>query len=407
MKNEKISKVLKMILILLAIVLIVELLFLVIRMRENRKNTTYYTAIHSAVLNQNHVIAVGLSDFKYSEFYEYERPGYNKAVIWEYDENNQKIKEKKLDIGFEGVFTDIVKVKDGYIAIGYASMSKEQYENKETEGIIVKYNEDLTMSWRKNIHILDNTKLYSVIVDDQNRLVIAGESIYGDGYVGNHKNGGAILLRYSMDGKKLDSTNYGGPNSDSYHAVIATKDGYIAVGSLKGNTGFVQAYDKNLKAKWHYYSGYTDSLGLTSIIQKDNFYYITGSKLEEKNKTDQYQGILIKLNKNGKLEKEVSFKKEKISRLDNIYFINEKFYVLGVSGNKKNNSLENGAYLLKYNQNLELEKEISITEKNTTYTKILQKQEGLLLIGYSNAKIKDIKQSNGYDYFELLKDEKN
>ena len=128
-----------------------------------------------------------------------------------YNKDFEITKEKKLDIGYEGVFTDVVKVSDGYVAVGYSIMSEEQLENQETEGVIVKYNEKLELVWRKNVHTLDNTKLYSVILDSENRLVIAGESIYGNGYVGNHSIGGAILLRYTLDGEKIDSANYGGP----------------------------------------------------------------------------------------------------------------------------------------------------------------------------------------------------
>lgn len=401
MKNEKLIKILKISSVILAIIFIVELVILGIKAKENRENTTYYTAIHSVVKDNDYYIGVGLSDFKYSKFNDYQEKGYNKAVIWKYDKNYNIVKEQKLDIGYEGVFTDVIKVKDGYVAVGYQIMSQTQLENHETEGIIVKYNENLELVWRKNIHTLDNTKLYSVILDSKDRLVIAGESIYGEGYVGNHTTGGAIILRYTLDGKKIDSTNYGGPYSDSYHSIIETPNGYIATGTLKNNTGFVKAYDKNLKEQWHYYSGYTDSLGITSVAYKDNAYYITGSKLEDKSNTDSYVGILIKLNKNGELEQEVEFKDKAISRLDKVVVADNKIYCLGVSGKKSKNTLENGAYLLEYNMDLKLEKTNKTTDVTTNYSDLVIEDKNILIVGYSNASLKSIDDSNGYDFFPL------
>ena len=217
--TDKQKKVFRIIIITLTIVLVIESVYFAISYYNKRKNTTYYTVVNSAVLNdEKNYIGAGYTDFKHSKINEY-KEGYNKATLYEV-ENGKTIKEVPLKLGLNSLYNDITKTKDGYVAVGRIEMNKKQQEEKMTEGLIVKYDKNFKQVWRKNVSILEKTELYKVKVDKDGNLIIAGSSIYAEGYVGNHTTGGGILLKYSNDGKQLLKVNNGGPYNGAFNDLI-------------------------------------------------------------------------------------------------------------------------------------------------------------------------------------------
>ncbi len=402
MKTGKINKILKTLTIILSVVLIVEIIYLGIKLYLNRVNTTYYSTIESIIKDNDNYITVGLNDFKHSKLNDYKEPGYNKPTIQIYNKEKELIKESYLDLGYNGTFHDVVKTEDGYIAVGEITMDENQHKDKLTEGVIVKYDTNLKLIWRKNLQILDSTKLLSVTLDNDNNIIATGQSIYGQNYIGNHKTGGAIILKYDQDGNEKKRANIGGPTSGQFNDVVVTKDGYVAVGVLNKTTGIILKYDKNFKEKWHNYYGPTDSKGLTSISTSKDDYIVTTSKLKDKNNTDNYQAALLRYDKNGKLKKEITWQKENISRFEKTLISDDEIIALALYGNKEDNSLKNNSCIVKLNKDFEVQKEQTLEGKNiVTLIDIIKDKEDYLIAGYTDSKIKNL-NTNGYDFFPII-----
>ena len=398
---KKANKILKTISIILAILLVIEIIFLGTRLYQNRKNTTFYTVTETTIKDGDNYISVGMSDFKHSKLNEYKEPGYNKPFIQVYDKDKNLLKETFLDLGFNGSYNDIVKVEDGYIVVGQLTMDSKQHQENLTEGVIVKYDFDLNIVWRQNLQILDTTKLYKVAIDNQDILVV-GQSIYGANYIGNHKTGGAIFLKYNKDGKELKRANIGGPSSGVFNDIVVNKDSYTVVGIMNTSTGIIVNYNKNLKENWHNYYGSTDAQGLTSISKQNNDYIVTSSYLKDKSNTDTYEAAIIRFDSKGKLLNEQKWQKQDISRFENALVLDDKIIVLALYGVKEDNVLHNQSAILELDNDFNITKEEYLEGKNTvTFKNIIQDNDTYLVTGYTNSKLKEI-TSNGYDYYPLL-----
>ena len=402
-KSDKIYKVLKALAVILILFLIIEVIYFGFKFYNIRKNTVYYETANSIIKTDNGYLTVGLSDFKNSKLTTYEKPGYNKAVISIYDENLNKIKETKLKLGYSSVYNSVISVKDGYIAVGSVSITKEQNDVNNTEAIIVKYDKDLNEVWIKNLQILDTSKFVNVKEDDNGNIIVVGQSIYEENIIGNHTTGGAILIRYTSDGEVDLKINLGGPATDIFNDFIITKNGYIAVGIKSTGTGIIYKYDFNGKELWHEYYGYTDKEGLTSITSKGDNFLVTATKLEEKGSTDKYKAAILLYDKDGKLLKEKFFEEANITKFQKVAIDEEKIIVLGIYGKKINEALSSNAKMFLLDSDFKVIKsEILTGDQNITLTDIVITDNDYILSGHTNSKIKEF-NSNGYDYFPILK----
>ena len=119
MNNERTYKILKIAIIVLAFIFVIEAIYFGYRIYERYQNTIYYSSINDCLKKDDNYIAVGFSDFKHSDNYEYEDPGYIKPALFVYDNNFNLTKEIKLEEGLNGSLTDIIDTGDGYVVVGY------------------------------------------------------------------------------------------------------------------------------------------------------------------------------------------------------------------------------------------------------------------------------------------------
>lgn len=403
-KIDKKLQLLKTVMIVLGVIFILELGYFGYKLYKTRKESTYYSAMNSAISLNDKYIGVGLSDSKHSKFLKYQAPGYNKPFIWVYDNTFKIENEIKLNLGYNGAYLDIAKVDDGYIAVGYLEMSEKQHEGAISEGIISKYDKDFKLVWRKNLSILDNTKFNVVKVMEDGTIWVCGTSIYESDVIGNHTTGGAILVKYSSEGEKLFVINNGGPKTGEFKDIEVLNDGIIAVGLKSSGTGIIYKYDMNGNEIWHNYYGYTDSDGLTSITKiTDDEFVITGTKLDDKGKTDNYKAAILKYNGKGELLKETIYKKENINKFVDSIVYKDKILVSGLYGKKEDNVLKNSSTIVTYNKELEKENEQLYTYNKTfTINKLINLNNSYLVIGHTNSKINELK-TNGLDFYQVIK----
>ena len=399
---DEVNSKLKKVIIVLAIIMVLECIFFGIKYVKSRNSNTFISALNEIIKVDDKYVGVGISDFKNSKLNEYKAPGYNKPVLWVFDKNHNIVKELNYGKGFNGSFNDIVKVKDGYVVVGEIEPTNNMHKDGLSEGLIVKYDKDFKIVWTKNLQILDNTKLKSVIIDKDENIITVGQSIYANDIIGNHTTGGAILVKYDKDGNKIGVANYGGPKSGCFNDVILVDDGYVTVGITREGTGIIFKYAFNGEELWHNYYGYTDYEGLTSINYLNDQFIVTGSKLEEKGKTDSYKGAIVRFSSKGEKIDDILYEKEDIAKLEKSLVVDDKIIVIGVYGNKKEDILDNQAMILEYDKDLKLVKENTLEGKKiVTFSDIILDGDNYLVAGYTNSKLKGYK-FNGYDYYPFI-----
>lgn len=397
--RKKVSKNLSLAIKILAVLLIIESIFLVVKIIKNNNESVHYTITNDIVSNGKKYIAVGMSDFKNSKFNKYKKPGYIKPTIWELNSKKQTTKEEKLDIGYNGYYNSIIKTNDGYIAVGAIEMSEKQHQENSSEAMIVKYDRNLNIKWRKNLSILDVNEFISVKQDSDNNYIVVGKSLYAEGYIGNHETGGAILLKYDKNGNETLRVNYGGPQKGQFNNLIVEQDGYVVVGVYSTNTGVIKKYDKNGNELWHSFYGLTDSKGITSITKYEDKYFVTATKLESK-ESKKYEAAIISYDLNGNRTNEVTYKKEEITRFEDIKIINNQITAVGITVTDVENTPKNSGIIITYDKDLNYIKEnITKGKNNVTFNKIYKD----FVIGNTNSKLEGYK-TNNHDYLTIYKE---
>lgn len=291
-ENKKSKKVLKTIFIVCGAIILIELIAMLIMYVVNERSINYIDTVNSIKLVDDYYLAAGSSNFRYSKYnkkkvfkYKSSESSKNENIISEqakiakYDLNMKLIWEKTFDCDYNATYYDAIKVDGGYIAVGSYVSKYSQLEIKVRDGLIVKYDEDGNVQWFKNYQILGDTEFYRVINNDDG-LIVVGQSIYENMEIGNHDTGGGIILKYDYDGNILWNANYGGNKSGSFNDIVVVKDGYIVCGKDGSNYGLLVKYSTKGERLWVRNTldvAITDSKGFNRMVLYDNKLYIATS----------------------------------------------------------------------------------------------------------------------------------
>jgi hypothetical protein len=115
-----------------------------------------------------------------------------------------------------------------YICVGYTnSVDFDITENYgHNDFWIIKFAEDGTIIWKKNIGGGSNEYGFSICKADNDSYIVAGYSESNDSHItGNHGLFDALLLKIDGSGNTLWQKSYGGTKNDHAHAIIKTHDG--------------------------------------------------------------------------------------------------------------------------------------------------------------------------------------
>lgn len=400
--SDKQRKVFRIIIIVLAIVLIGELIYFGVRFYISRQNSVFYSVVNSAIISKDDsYIGVGFSDYKNSDFNDYE-DGINKATIF-VNENGKISKEIGLSVGYNSYFNDIVKTDDGYVAVGKIEMTKDQKEEKLSEGLVVKYDKDFNVVWRKNVSILGETELLKVKLTKDNDIVVVGTSVYGEGYVGNHTSGGGILLKFNQKGKEELRVNNGGPYHGRFNDVIVEKDGYVVVGLGKSNSGIIIKYDLKGKKLWSGSYGYTDKNGINAVEKFGNKYITATTKVINPKELNNYSAALVLFSNKGKKLDDVKYTSSDITYFSDVKVLDDNIIACGYTGKLSKGKLVTDALVVKYDEDLyEESSDVLKGENSEFYNNIYLKDDSVTILGYSNSDLEGY-DLNGYDYFPIVK----
>lgn len=423
MKKVKIIK--KVSIICLAVIILELLIMLIIKISRERK-IEYFDSLNDIVVTDNGYVGVGQSDFKYSKdvkekdyIYKEEKYIATRCKIALYNKEKELLKESSFDSEFDSTFYSVLKIDDGYIAVGSIVSNDEQIELNTHDALMVKYDKDLNVVWSNTYSVLSDTKFYKIIDDGNNNYVIIGQSIYENMEFGSHITGGGIIVRINSDGEVIANNNYGGNKSGNFTDIIKVDDGYIVCGKDATNYGIVVKFkkdfnreenDKNLitqKIMWQRTYSNTDNLGFMDMVLIGDTLYVCGAvnisdeKDADGNAIFKYDAGIVLYNTSGKyLGKKLTLNDDVHNLFTSIETDNEFLYLTTLM-DADNNDNDNRSMLVK--MDLEgniIKRESYDNESNNILNKIMKINDNYLITGVSNTKCSLL---TGCDYEPIIR----
>ncbi len=190
-------------------------------------------------------------------------------------------------------------VADGRDLVISGTEKHLKFMSTKINPLIFKINNEGEMDWRSYIYGKDEDFAYNIINTDDGYLMVGKTETYG------HGDFDAYVVKLDKKGKKVWLTTFGGDDDEEARDVIATKDGYLLVGStdsfgLNYKDVYVVKTDKNGKKVWeHSYGGKYDDEGYAVTQSPDGGYVVAGKRKTRRNGDDLY---LFKIDENGKIK---------------------------------------------------------------------------------------------------------
>ena len=216
-----------------------------------------------------------------------------------YEDGVENSKGELISVGYTASGSDI----------GSSSLGKD-------DGLLTKHNQDGTLAWIKRIGGSGRDRFTSIVLNDDDSVVVAGRSKSMDNGFFTNGDYDAIIAKISDDGDILWIKNWGGTTFDGFVDIIKTSDGgYLAVGesdsvdSEDPSSGMLDflivKYDALGNKEWAKTYGGSNNDSATSAIEVDDGYIIVG----ESASTDAgfvnngyVDAIVMKVNKSGLLQ---------------------------------------------------------------------------------------------------------
>ena len=212
------------------------------------KNDYYYSV---AVASDGYV-AVGESyRFGTGDWEGVTSKGNPDAIIVKYDFQGNVLWKKTFGGGYGDCYNSVVAASDGYVVVGYSEgIGTGDWTgvsgNGSSDAIIVKYDTQGTLLWKKNFGGNDDDYYNSVTIASDGYVAVGESFAFGKGdWTGVTGKGyrDAIIVKYDTQGSVLWKKNFGGNKVDYYNSVMAISDGYVAVGSSSSETGDLEGFD--------------------------------------------------------------------------------------------------------------------------------------------------------------------
>lgn len=409
--NEKKIKIIKKICIVAIIVIIIELLSMLIMKINNEKKINYFDNINKIELIDNLYYGAGSSNLKYSKFNDMKTFKFSskekkisetniiseQAVFRKYDLNKKLLFEKVFDSKYNSTYYDLTKINDGFILVGSYVYKYEQLEIDTRDGLIVKYDNEGNQKWFKNYQVLGDTEFFRVI-DVKDGVIAVGQSIYENMEIGNHIQGGGVIVKYDYDGNIVWKNNFGGNKSGLFNDIVEVNDGYIVCGKDGSNYGLIVKFDKKGNMKWHYNTlnnNVIDSYGFSSIKLYKNKLYISGAvntsnlKDEQNNPIYKFDACIFVYDLNGKYLTKYITGGESDERFTDLMINDDGIIAIGYTKSKdlyKENYDNETGYIVKF----DLKGKVINTEyyggkNHDNLSNIIDNKDNYLIVGFSNS----------------------
>ena len=371
-KKKKLLRLINCIIILCLVVLVFEIGYGVYSKFFKKEKSIYFDGINSIIEIQKGYASVG-SNNNNDNFYE-------RAKFTIYNSDREKKVEKVYNKGFNSAFFDICEKDDGFVVVGSYENTKEEHDNSVREALIVRYDKDGNIEFENSFKTLNNSKFTGVISVDDGYIAV-GQSVYENTKVGKSTNGGAVIVKYNLEGKMLWNKTFGNTKGAVYNDLIFY-DGYLyVVGKNDNRIGIINKYDLNGNLITSNDYKYTDALGFTGIVELNDYLYVSTGKRITTSDTD---AMLVKYDTDLTYINEESYNGGGVERFNKVIKDSKEHVILiGTSNDLENNY---DGLIAKYDSNL---RKIAVVtygdERDDYFNSIINDGNNYLVVGYSSA----------------------
>lgn len=163
-------------------------------------------------------------------------------IMVKYDKNGNIEWKKIFNFNKEDIFNSVIETKDeGYIVVGTTKTQNESYD-----ALIIKYDKEGNIEWRKSFGGNKEDSFNSVALTDDGGYIVVGYSELNNGESKRQYGEGfdAIIVKYNQLGDVEWKRSFGENNiGDTFTNVVLAKDGgYVTIHNLYGysNTSIVK-----------------------------------------------------------------------------------------------------------------------------------------------------------------------
>lgn len=367
-----------------------------------------YDSLNSLILDGTDIVAVGSSNFRYSDSVDY-TGGNEQAKVIKYNKKGEVLFETAFTEGILSKYYSIVLTDDGYVTVGSYEMDQDDRVNI---GLIVFYDKEGNIVWKNELATNGDTIFYDVDTVSDGYIVV-GQSL-SDQPLEN----GAVIAKYSKSGSLVWKKYFGNTDSTAFKGVEVAKDRIYAVGLDQKDMGILACFQLDGQYSWHKEYLYTDDLGLSDIYYfKNNLYVVGGKKVldselvDEERNTSNTDALLLKYSLEGDLLFEKTFGGSNLEHYNSLTAYGNNLYVVGYSNSTDSglkiftDGVKKAGIFVKYDLDGEMEKKTVYGGSNDdNLTGIVTDNSNLYITGYSNSKDGNLLSSheNGRDYFGKL-----
>ena len=195
-------------------------------------------------------------------------------------------------------------VADGKELVIAGSERHLSFLSAKINPLLFKIDEEGDLIWHTYVIGEDEDRAKAILSTDVGYVMAGTTESYG------HGDFDAYIVKLDKSGKKIWFNAFGGKDDETAEDVIATKNGFLLVGStdsfgLNYKNVYVVKTDKDGKKIWERtYGGRYDDEGYAVTKAPDGGYVIAGRTETRRNGSDLY---LIKIDENGKLKWERTY----------------------------------------------------------------------------------------------------
>lgn len=376
-KKKRILRILNIIILLFIIVLLIEIGYGVYYKFFKEEEHIYFDGINSIINIEDGYASVG-SNNNNDNYYE-------RAKFTVYNHKREKELEKIYNKGYNSVFFDLCRTDDdGYVVVGSYEATASEHNSSIREALIIKYDDKGDVVFENKYKVLDNSKFTSVVRVEDGYIVV-GQSVYENTKVGNNENGGAIIVKYNLDGKKIWEKSFGDSKSAVFNDIILFDNNIYVVGKNESSLGVIVKYD--LEGNLINYNDYkyTDALGFTGIVELNNSLFVSTGKRITTSDTD---AMIIKYDTDLIYIKEESYNGGSVERFNKVIKDSKEHIILiGTSSiSEEDSSINYDGLIAKYNDKLDKIAVVSYgDEKDDYFNDIINDEHNYLVVGYSSS----------------------
>lgn len=420
-------------------IVLIELIIMLIMHLTREDKIVYIDTLYSIEnINNDYYLAAGSSNFKYSNYnetsiYEYQdsiqkdkinRVYAEKAKLVKYDSELNVVFEKTFKSDYDSIFYDAIVANNSIYAVGSYVYEEKQLSLNTRDGLFAKYDLEGNFLWSKNYQVLGDTE-FKKLIEVEDGLILVGQSIYENMEIGNHTQGGGIIVKYDFDGNIIWVNNFGGNKSGIFEDVIQVSDGYIVCGKDASNYGMLVKFDLDGKRLWVKNYANTDTIGNHSIDIKDDKIYIASAynKSEEKDSEGnikfEYDACIFVYDLNGELLDTYTIGGNAEDRFNSLLLLDDKIIAVGYTkssdikiDNLKYSKDKAEGMIVEYDyEGKIINKKVYSGKNNETLNDIIlsipstadkiNNTKSYVVVGYTNSK-RDLFTGNNKDYFSKV-----